>query len=129
METILDRNSADLPTGVEAVEAVKQVGARRCAATHLTLARLAAAASHAIHPGAQIQNALGGGNLTRPGPRGQQQGRQGTCGHHRLDPGRTLPRPDLAITRKHMAGVAGHGLESLNRFSCANHAPNPRGML
>ena len=74
MEAILDRNTADLPTGVEAVEAVKQVGAGRCAATHLTVARLAAAARHAIHPGAQIPRALGGGNLTRPGPRGQQKG-------------------------------------------------------
>ena len=128
MEAILDRNSADLPTGVEAVEAVKQVGARRCAATHLTLARLAAAARHAIHPGAQIQRALGGGNLTRPGPRGQQQGHQRTCGHHRLDPGRTLPGPDLANTSKYMAAVAGHGLEALKRFSYANHAPNQRGM-
>ena len=76
VEAILDRNTADLATGVEAVEAVKQVGARRRAATHLALARLAAAARHAIHPGAQIQRALGGGNLTRPGPRGQQQGHQ-----------------------------------------------------
>ena len=72
VEAILDRNTADLATGVETVEAVKQVGARRSAPTHLALAGMAAAASHAIHPGAQIQRALGGGNFTRPGPRGQQ---------------------------------------------------------
>ena len=121
---ILDRNTPDLPAGVKAVETVKQVGARSGAATHLALAPLAAAARHAVHPGAQIQRALGGGNLTRPGPRGQQQGQQRTGGHHRLNPCRSRPGAGRACTGKLVGARAGHGLDAFQRFSFTNDAPS-----
>ena len=124
MDTILNRNTPDLPTGVKAVEAVKQVGARRRAASHLALAPLAAAARHAVHPSAQIQRSLGGGNFTRPGRRGQQQGQQRTGGHHRLNPGRAGQGSDLACNSKLVAAAAGHGLDACKQICSANDAPS-----